>query len=102
MTPAERLVYDLKIQREALVRLAQDYHRARYYIQSNVKPGAAQDKAVAKLNADFPSGYCRTELMAINAGIAKAVTELQRCWLDNRKPGEHFSTRRINSGVVNR
>jgi hypothetical protein len=56
---------------------------------------------MAKLNAEFPLGYCRDELRAINVEIAKAVAELHRSWLDNRKPGERFSTFKLNSGGVN-
>jgi hypothetical protein len=66
-----------------------------------MKAQPARQRALAKLNADFQMGYCRDELRAINVEIAKAVAVFQRSWLDDRKPGEHFSTSRINSGGVN-
>jgi hypothetical protein len=123
MSSAERAVYDLKIEREALLRNANAYARAlnqieRYHVECSTrlearhlngrrhldklnKQAAAHQRELAKLNSNFPLGFARDELRAINVEIAKAVTELQRSWLDDRKPNERFSTFRINSGGVN-
>jgi hypothetical protein len=76
MSEPEAALYRLKIDREALVRRGNEYHHARLHIQCTIKPGAAQDKALAKLNAIYPMGYCKTELVTINAAIAKATIEL--------------------------
>jgi hypothetical protein len=94
MSPAERIVYDLRLEREALVRDSTDYHKAQLDLQSRIKPGAAQDAALEKLNTEFPLGYRRKELMACNAAIMKATTDLNRCLAGNLKPGEYFGTKR--------
>ena len=73
----------------------------RQYRDKVKRQAAAYQRARANLNADYPMGHCRDELRAVNVEIAKAVAELHRSWLDDRKPGERFSTSRINSGGVN-
>jgi hypothetical protein len=127
MSEPERTLYNLKIERESLVRRANEYARAlnqieqysdkcstrletrrasgdlhgRRYHDKAKRQAAAHQRAMAKLNADFPLGNCAEELRAINVEIAKATAALHRSWLDNRKPGEYFSTFKINSGGVN-
>jgi hypothetical protein len=127
MSPAERLVADLKIQRAALVRNANEYARAlnrleryredcrakleakhhsddrlhgRRYRDKVERQAAAHTRGMNKLNAEFPLGFARDQLREINVRIAAAVTDFQRSWLDDRKPGEHFSTSKINSGGI--
>jgi hypothetical protein len=34
-------------------------------------------------------------------GLLAMTTSCKRSWLDDRKPGEHFSTFKLNSGGVN-
>ena len=98
MSAPEVIVYRLRIEREALVRSSKNYHRKRLHIQSFIEPGSAQDQALIKLNADFPMGYCRSELVAINAAISEASIALHRQRAANLQPGEHFDTRRTNLG----
>src|SRR5258708_38401343 len=78
MSPHEIVVYDLKIEREALVRDAGKYHRERLDIQSRIEPGAAQDKALQWLHRKYPLGYARKELDAVNAAIVKAIAAVHR------------------------
>ncbi len=103
MCAAEVVVYDLKIEREALVRDAGKYHRERLDIQSRIEPGAAQDKVLQRLHRKYPLGYARKELDAVNAAIAKAIVEVHHHKTSNLKPtppptrfntGEHFNTRK--------
>jgi hypothetical protein len=101
MSSHEVEIYTLKLQREALVRDANAYHRARLDIQSAIKPGPALDAALQTLHRKYPMGYCRTELLAVNAAILKATVALQHFKASNLKDGEHFSTRRINTGGLN-
>jgi hypothetical protein len=123
LSEAERLVYELKIERESLLRQANAYARAlnrieqrdvecrerlearhdshdlhgRKYRDKAERQAAAHQRTMVELNEEFPLGFARDALRAINAEIAKAVTELQRSWLDDRKPGERFSTFKINA-----
>jgi hypothetical protein len=73
----------------------------RRYHDKQKKQAAAYRREMAQLNSEFPLGFARDQLRAINVEIAKAVIDLHRSWLDNRKPGEHFSTFKLNSGGVN-
>jgi hypothetical protein len=98
MSPLESAVYDLKIQREALVRDSTDYHKARVHIQRSIEPGAALDAALEKLNRKYPGGYSRKELDAINAAMAQATAALHRSKARNLNPNEHFDSRRTKLG----
>jgi hypothetical protein len=127
MSAQERTLYELKLERESLLRRANEYSRAlnriearhlecvarlearhhgadlhgRKYRDRVERQAAAHQRALTALQVEFPLGAARDELRAINVTIDAAVTELQRSWLDDRKPGEHFSTSKINSGGVN-
>jgi hypothetical protein len=100
MSEPEAVVYRLKIEREGLVRSSGEYHRARLNLQSTMKPGAAQDKAIANLNADFPMGDCCIELNSVNAAIMKATAALHRFQTSNLKQRERFDSRRINTRAM--
>ncbi|MFY9955905.1 hypothetical protein [Bradyrhizobium sp.] len=54
-----------------------DLHGRRYRDKIN-RQAAAYERVMTALNERFPSGYCRKELDAINAAIAKATVELRQ------------------------
>jgi hypothetical protein len=94
MSEPEAAVYKLRIEREALLRQAKRYHWARLHIQQFIEPGPAQDHRLLKLNENFPKGYARKELVAVNAEIAKAIVDLNNHQANNLKDGQHFNTRK--------
>lgn len=122
MSAQERVVYELKIERESLLRKANEYARAlnrieRYRLECSERletrhnghdlhgrrfrdkqkrQAAAHEREMAKLNAEFPLGAAREELRAINVEITKAVAALHRFRVDHLKEGERFSTFKIN------
>jgi hypothetical protein len=126
MNAAEVVVYDLKIERAALVRKANAYarglrsieqyhddcrarlearhghdlHGRRYRDKVN-KQAAAYERAVVDLNERYALGNCAAELAACDASIMKATAALHRFGVDNLKPDERFSTFEINTGGVN-
>src|SRR5690242_5580154 len=83
MSEPEAVVYRLKIEREALLRVSKNYHRDRLQIQRFIEPGPAQDQALQKLNETYPLGYARKELDAVNRAIAKAIHQLNCYQADN-------------------
>jgi hypothetical protein len=131
MSAQERTLYELKLERASLLRRANEYSRdlnrieqyaiectnrlearhhgadlhGRKYRDRIERQAAAHRSEMARLNAEFPLGAARDELRAINVEIAAAVTALQRSWLEDRKPGERFSTfqdqqrRRVKEGI---
>jgi hypothetical protein len=95
MNTAEITVYNLKLEREALLRSSKNYHRDRLHIQRFIEPGAEQDRALQKLNKTYPLGYSRKELDAVNRAIAKAVIDLNNYLADNLNDGQHLNTRKL-------
>jgi hypothetical protein len=96
MSEPERVVYLLKIDREALVRSAKHYNRARYFILTQIPPGPAQDWRLKKLDAEFPKGHCQKEMVVINARIVRAITDLNNYLASNLEPtGQHLNTRKL-------
>jgi hypothetical protein len=94
MSEPERVVYRLKIEREALLRQAKKYHWKLLHIKQFIEPGPAQDHRLLKLNENFPKGYARKELVAINAEIAKAIVDMNNYQANILKDGQHFNTRK--------
>jgi hypothetical protein len=94
MSEPERVVYLLKLDREALLRSAKKFHWKLLHIKSFVEPGPAQDQALQKLNEKYPLGYSRKELDAVNCAIAKAIVDLNNYQANNLKDGQHFNTRK--------
>jgi hypothetical protein len=98
MNAAEIAVYHLKLERDALTRRQTKYHWALRHILSFFEPGPEQDRRLQRLNETYPLGYCRPELVKINAAIERATIDLHRQRAANLKQGEHFNTRRTNLG----
>jgi hypothetical protein len=94
MNATEIAVYNLKLEREALLRASKNYHRDRLHIQRFIEPGPAQDQALQKLNETYPLGYARKELDVVNRAIAKAIVDLNNHQANNLKDGQHFNTRK--------
>ena len=104
------MLADLKIQRAALLRNANEYARAlnrldryrdqcstrlearhhgddlhgRRYHDTQKRQAAAHEREMAKLNAEFPSGAAQSALREITVRIAQAVTDLQHFEADKR------------------
>ena len=96
MSEPERVVYLLKLDREALLRSAKKFHWKLLHIKSFVEPGPAQDHRLLRLNEIHPLGYCRPELVKINAEIAKAIVDLNNYLASNLEPtGQHLNTRKL-------
>lgn len=94
MSAAEVTVYQLRLERAALLRRSTDYHWGRLELAQSALYGSDLDKALEKLNAEYPLGYCRQQLIAVNAAIKEATDALNRFRARNLKPGEHLNTRR--------
>ena len=56
MSEPERVVYLLKIDREALLRSAKKYHWKLLHIKQFIEPGPAQDHRLLRLNEMHPLG----------------------------------------------
>jgi hypothetical protein len=86
MSEPEIALHELRIERQALVARATEYHKHR-----------AQSRAME----DYPLGYCRRELDAVNTAIRKAVADLHRFRAANLKPGErlHLNVHKTNLGA---
>jgi hypothetical protein len=98
MNEHERAVYDLKIQRDALYRISHQYHCEKLYLQRSKPPGPNLDRALGKLDTQYPLGYARRELVAVNASIKEAKVALDHFRAGNLKRGQHLDTRRTNLG----
>jgi hypothetical protein len=94
MSEPEAVVYRLKLDREALLRSAKKYHWKLLHIKQFIEPGPAQDHRLLKLNETHPLGYCRPELVKINAEIAKAIVDMNNYQANMLKDGQHFNTRK--------
>src|SRR6202021_1183922 len=89
MNEHERAVYDLKIERDGLLRISQQYHRERLHLQRSIPSGPHLDRALQKLDTQYPLGYARRELVAVNASIKEAKMALDHFRAGNLKRGQH-------------